>query len=215
MLLFSSFIFLKNIIKHKKNCFYSENNKKPKQILIKELRLQLQKDIVLVGPPSSGKSSLLTRVTKVLPKIYLKEEQTFEGQSTTMYPILGHLKFIDSSKIILMEFPAIILNKIEKTHNDMEFEHQLPGAKLYCFVLDVGHPDVIFQINYFMANKHVFTIGKDFMFVLNKADLVSDEIIENVSGYLQKLGVSFQVLSVYDSASVSQLVKCFKDKMDW
>ena len=101
----------------------------------------------------------MARITHVLPKISLNPPSENYEYPTTVFPVISHLKYIDSSQIILMEYPGIMLDKENNTHNTMEFEHQLDGASLYCVVIDLNHSDIIFHINYFIANKHVFCLS--------------------------------------------------------
>lgn len=166
-----------------------------------------------MGPSRSGKSSILTRITKVLPKIGMTHDAHFIPSSTTVSPVLGHLKFIDNQKLILMDFPGLVIKPKSQSHGSMEFEHQLPGAKLYLFVVDVNHPEVVFQINYFVANKKVFHAERDSVIVLNKVDVASKEHLEFVESYLQKLGLEYQLMSVYKRDYVTNLVKLCRNKI--
>jgi GTP-binding protein len=173
----------------------------------------LQKDVVLLGPPGTGKSSLLARLTEVLPKISLNNEISNSEWITTLSPVVGFLKFIDNQQIAVMELPGVVLDVERKVHLKVEYMNQVEGASLYCFMFDLTHPDLIFQINYFISNKHIFTKGKDTFFILNKMDLVPKEHVEKISGYLNELHQPFMTISIEKNKNISEFVKYLREKI--
>jgi len=88
--------YSKNQKNLKKN-FYGEYGKK---YLIR-LELNLIADVSIIGFPNSGKSSLISVISNIKPKI---EEYPF----TTLYPHLGVVKFSKFQDFIAIDIPGII-----------------------------------------------------------------------------------------------------------
>ncbi|MCU0612452.1 MAG: 50S ribosome-binding GTPase, partial [Candidatus Eisenbacteria bacterium] len=71
-----------------------------------ELRLALMVDIALIGPPNSGKSTLLSRLTRARPRV---EEWPF----STTAPVLGAVLTEKFEPLVLAELPALVAGSSE------------------------------------------------------------------------------------------------------
>ena len=79
---------------------FSENGE-PGETKLLKVELKLLADVGLVGLPSVGKSTFLSKVTKATPKIA-------EYHFTTLSPNLGVCKTIDNRSFVIADLPGLI-----------------------------------------------------------------------------------------------------------
>jgi GTP-binding protein len=142
-----------------------------------ELRLRLLADVGLVGLPNAGKSSLLARLTRALPKIA-------SYPFTTLSPVLGVIEG-DERQLIVADIPGLIEGASEGAGLGHDFLAHVERTSLLVHVLDVA-PELLAGDGADIAENHA-TIERELaahderlaglprMLVLSKADLVTAE----------------------------------------
>ena len=169
-----------------------------------ELRLELTKDVVLLGPTSVGKSSIMASLTLLLPKI------TSEGP-TTIYPLIGSLNFIDRIQIKIMEMPGMVFAPDLQGAHKIQYLHQMNNAKLILIVLDLGDNQLFKYIQFYVSKKKEICGDTRVIFLLNKMDLVDQEEQEKFVKFLQSIHQEVICISVKKKKGLSHLVKTLRE----
>lgn len=165
--------------------------------------------IVLIGPPNSGKSQLIASLTKAAPEVA-------PYPFTTRMPVPGMMSFEDIS-IQLVELPAI-------TESSMEIwvPEIMRGADLALLVLDLSSSDILDLVDPIIKQleKHyVFLVKKPppeeerksgamYMRALifgNKIDRPESQ--DNLALFKEWLGDRFNFLGVYSAQEADSLVE--------
>jgi GTP-binding protein len=133
-----------------------------------ELELKLISDIGLVGLPNSGKSTLLSALTKAQPKIG-------DYPFTTMTPNLGVLRSPDRH-IVIADMPGIIAGAHSGKGLGHMFLRHIERTRLLVLVIDISVSDPMSHhqqiIDEFIQYKTDLT-KKPRIVVFNKMDLIS------------------------------------------
>ena len=99
-----------------------------------EFELKLIADVGLVGFPNAGKSTLISKLTKVRVKIA-------PYPFTTLHPNLGFMENEDYSRIFLADIPGIIEGASQNRGLGFEFLRHIERTKLLVYVLDASGID--------------------------------------------------------------------------
>lgn len=137
------------------------------------LDLELIADIGLVGFPSAGKSSLISKITSANSKIG-------DYPFTTLEPVLGVMVH-NGKKITIADMPGIIEGASEGRGLGEKFLKHIQRTKVVVFIIDINNDDTksYFDIlrNELMQYSEKIN-EKKFLVVLNKIDLVDKEMIK-------------------------------------
>lgn len=139
-----------------------------------ELELKLIADVGLVGFPNAGKSTFITKTTKVSVKIA-------PYPFTTLRPNLGYLFADGGQRVLLADIPGII----EGAHLDkglgLEFLRHIERTHLLLFVLDVSGFELRDPVKDFQVLRNEIgaynpeLLEKPFLVALNKCDIEGAE----------------------------------------
>jgi GTP-binding protein len=99
------------------------------------LEVKLIADICIVGPPNSGKSSLLSAISKAKPEIA-------DYPFTTRQPILGVMPG-DERDFIVAEIPGLVKSAHSGKGLGNDFLRHAERAKLLIYLLDGSSPSVV------------------------------------------------------------------------
>ncbi len=146
-----------------------------------DLRLKLLADVGLVGVPNAGKSSLISVLTRALPKIA-------NYPFTTLEPVLGTLDGGDR-QLILADIPGLIEGASDGAGLGHEFLAHVERTRLLVHVLELApmdgsDPTENHEIIERELEKHDKRLARlPRILVLSKADLVPNAMVEDARAY--------------------------------
>ena len=138
------------------------------------LELKLLADIGLIGFPSVGKSTILSKVTSATPKIA-------DYHFTTLEPNLGVVKTEFGDSFVLADIPGIIEGASEGTGLGLKFLRHIERTRLLLHVIDVSglegrNPVEDFKIINKELKKYSEKLSKrKQIIVANKVDIMQNE----------------------------------------
>ena len=142
------------------------------------LELKLLADVGLIGFPSVGKSTILSRVTSARPKIA-------EYHFTTLEPNLGVVKTEFGDSFVIADIPGIIEGASEGIGLGLQFLRHIERTRLLLHVIDASasegrNPVEDFEtINTELKKYSEKLSQRKQIIVANKADVIQDEELYN------------------------------------
>jgi GTPase len=180
--------------------FKSNTNRAPRQCEEGEageerelfLELKLIADIGLVGFPNAGKSSLITEICNVRPKIA-------SYPFTTLAPNLGVLILDDKDKYIkVADMPGLIEGAHENRGLGIQFLRHIERTKILLFMLDIAGVDGRDPLEDFKVLKNELDeynpelMKKPYLVACNKMDL--EKAQENFDVFRKKARVRKELI---------------------
>jgi GTP-binding protein len=140
------------------------------------LELKLVADIGIIGIPSAGKSTLISKLSNVTPKIG-------DYPFTTLTPNLGVMDHKWKS-LVLEDVPGLIPGASEWKGLGIEFLKHIERTWVLLHMLDLYRLDDVFQ-DYLDIRKELELFSdklkdKEELIVFSKADLLDDEMREHI-----------------------------------
>jgi len=109
---------------------FSENGE-PGETRTLKVELKLLADVGLVGLPSVGKSTILSKVSKAKPKIA-------DYHFTTLTPNLGVVKTLDNRSFVMADLPGLIEGASEGVGLGDKFLRHIERTKVIAHVVDMS-----------------------------------------------------------------------------
>jgi len=164
------------------------------------LNLKLIADFGLVGIPSSGKSSLLNELTSTQVKVG-------DYPFTTLEPNLG---VIDHK--VIADIPGLIENAHLGRGLGIKFLQHIQKVSTLLFCLEANRDQSADYQMLLSELKHFdeTLVQKPKMILITKSDLVSPEIIDQVTKKFKKLKLPVLPVSIYDYDSIRLLQEKLK-----
>src|SRR2546430_4369400 len=177
-----------------------------------ELRLKLLADVGLVGMPNAGKSSLLSRLTRAVPKVA-------DYPFTTLSPVLGVLEGEDH-QLVVADIPGLIEGASEGAGLGGDFLAHVERTRLLVHVLDLA-PELSAgegadpRVNHATIERELAAHDERLaelprVLALSKADLLSAERVrEAVAEWKRRLGSGVAVIatSTVTGAGIKELAR--------
>ncbi len=140
------------------------------------LELKLVADIGIIGIPSAGKSTLISKLSNVTPKIG-------DYPFTTLTPNLGVMDHKGKS-LVLEDVPGLIPGASEWKGLGIEFLKHIERTGVLLHLLDLYRLDAVFQ-DYIDIRKELELFSdklrdKQELIVFSKADLLDEEMREHI-----------------------------------
>ena len=167
------------------------------------LQLKVIADIGIVGMPNSGKSSLLSTLTKAKPKIA-------DYPFTTINPNLGVANY-DNREITLADIPGLIEGAHEGIGLGTKFLRHIERCKSILHLIDITNENVLesyFKIRKELSKYSNKLIKKREIIVFNKIDMISErEINKKINTFKNKLQKNIYTISALKNKGLKTLKK--------
>lgn len=188
--------------------FKSSSNQAPRKFTLGEegeyrevrLELNLLADVALLGLPNAGKSTLIRSVSAAVPKVA-------DYPFTTMYPHLGVVK-VGVDSFVMADIPGVIEGAAEGAGLGLRFLKHLTRARCVLHIVDICPFDESDPVeNYFAVEKELEKYSEDLydkprFLVINKTDLLADEVEEKCAEFVEKVGYDGKYFTI--SAAMRQ-----------
>jgi len=167
------------------------------------LQLKVIADIGIVGMPNSGKSSLLSVLTRAKPKIA-------NYPFTTINPNLGVVSY-DNKEITLADIPGLIEGAHEGIGLGDKFLRHIERCKNILHLIDITNDNLV--ENYSKVRKELFKYSnkltkKREIVVFNKIDMVSDaEINKKLDIFNKKIKKKIYKISALKQQGIIDIKK--------
>jgi GTP-binding protein len=173
------------------------------------LELKLLADIGLLGFPNAGKSTLISRVSAVRPKIA-------PYPFTTLVPSLGVVHVPGTERTFVMaDVPGLIEGASHGAGLGLRFLRHVERCRLLLHLVSLdpvdaeGHGDVrerVARIDHELACYDARLSGRPQVLVLTKSDLSSPESLAQARAALSPLGRPLHVVSAVQGAGIEALL---------
>ncbi|MBI5412030.1 GTPase ObgE [Candidatus Peregrinibacteria bacterium] len=139
------------------------------------LELKLIADIAIIGYPSVGKSTLISRISNARPKIA-------DYPFTTLVPNLGVVK-VDDVDFVVADIPGLIEGAHEGKGLGIEFLRHIERSKVLVHLLDSTREDL--KADYKTINNELACYSKTLakqkqVLVVNKIDALPEEAVAKI-----------------------------------
>ena len=195
-----------------------------------QLELKMIADVGLVGFPSVGKSTLLSRVTNAKPKIA-------DYHFTTLSPNLGVVDTDDGRGFVIADIPGLIEGASEGAGLGFEFLRHIERTKVMIHLLDAASTegrdpvDDFYRINHELEAYNADLTKRPVVIAANKIDAIyvpSDEEkeilaedgtpfadpIERLRAEFEPKGISVYPISAVTGQGLPELMHAIRAKLD-
>ncbi len=160
--------------------------------------LKLKSDVIFIGYPNAGKSSLLNELTNAHVK-------TAPYQFTTLEPQLGIM-----DGLVLMDLPGLIEGTYEGKGLGTSFVKHTENCKLIAHFVSMEEENP--YSSYLAMREEIRKISKDMynrpeIVVLTKTDIVDENRVKEVTKEFESKGIKVVNTCIIDSDSINTLKK--------
>ena len=189
---------------------FSENGE-PGETKILKIELKLLADVGLVGLPSVGKSTFLSKISKAKPKIA-------DYHFTTLSPNLGVTKTKDGRSFVVADLPGLIEGASEGAGLGDKFLRHIERTKVIAHIIDMSgiegrdpYDDFI-TINKELANFNEKLVKKPMIVIANKMDMPNSK--ENLENFKKKVDNEIYEISALNNDGIDEVLIKIADILD-
>lgn len=189
---------------------FSENGEPGEERILK-VELKLLADVGLVGLPSVGKSTFLSKVSKATPKIA-------DYHFTTLSPNLGVVKTVDNRSFVMADLPGLIEGASQGVGLGDKFLRHIERTKVIAHIIDMSglegrDPFADYQvINKELENFSPKLLKKPMVVIANKMDMPESE--KNLEEFKKKVNVEVYPISALTSSNLNEVLIKLADLVD-
>lgn len=188
---------------------FSENGEPGEEKTLK-IELKMLADVGLVGLPSVGKSTILSKISAAKPKIAAYH-------FTTLNPNLGMVKTVDNRSFVVADLPGLIEGASNGVGLGDKFLKHIERTRIILHVVDMSGIEGDPYENYLTIrnelNSYSEKLSKKYeIIVANKMDM--PDSVENLKKFKEKIDSEvFEISAITNTGLNELLVKC-ADKLD-
>ena len=175
------------------------------------MELKLLAEVVIIGLPNAGKSTLISVLSSARPKIA-------DYPFTTLIPNLGVVRKPSGDGTVFADIPGLIEGASQGIGLGHEFLRHIERTRLLIHLVDCSAPDPIGDIK--ILEKELLSYGHGLInrpriLVLNKIELVDKEILSNLAKPLKDIWQrDFILISAGMRQGLDILLKKIWSKLD-
>lgn len=165
-----------------------------------KLVLRIMSDVGLVGFPNAGKSTLLSKITRAVPKIA-------EYPFTTLTPNLGTLED-DFLRYTVADLPGIVEGAARGKGLGLRFLRHIERTRILVFVIDASQPRPLSEYRALCAEIRAYNqeiLKKPKILAYNKTDLIDGRVRKPA------LKIPFVAISALTGAGLDRLTRLLKE----
>ncbi len=188
---------------------YAENGE-PGEIVKVKIELKLMADVGLVGMPSVGKSTFISKISASKPKIA-------NYPFTTLKPNLGVVKTSDNRSFVVADLPGLIEGASLGHGLGDRFLKHTQRTRVIAHIIDMSgytndpYKDYI-TINKELENFDESLIKKPQIIIANKMDMPSSK--ENLKKFKEKVDKEVYEMSAINGEGINKILLKLADMLD-
>lgn len=188
---------------------YAENGEPGEKVKVK-IELKLMADVGLVGMPSVGKSTFISKISASKPKIA-------DYPFTTLKPNLGVVKTVDNRSFVVADLPGLIEGASLGHGLGDRFLKHIERTRVIAHIIDMSgytndpYNDYI-TINKELENFDKSLIKKPQIIIANKMDMPSSK--ENLKKFKEKVDKKVYEMSAINGEGINKIILTLADMLD-
>lgn len=186
-------------------------NGEPGEIKKVKVELKLLADVGLVGLPSVGKSTIISKISAAKPKIAAYH-------FTTLKPNLGVVKASNNTSFVVADLPGLIKGASLGEGLGDKFLKHIERTRVIAHVVDISgiegrdpYEDYL-TINKELENFNKTIMDKPQIIIANKMDMPSSK--KNLEEFSKKVNVPIYPISAIDGKGLDKVVDVLADYLD-
>ncbi len=189
---------------------FSENGEPGEEKVLK-IELKLLADVGLVGLPSVGKSTFLSKVSRAKPKIA-------DYHFTTLSPNLGVCKTLDGRSFVIADLPGLIEGASKGAGLGDKFLRHIERCKVLAHIVDMAGTegrdpyDDFVTINKELEQFSEKLIKKPMIVIANKMDMPDSK--KNLSNFKKKVKNKVFEISALTGEGLDKVLTYLADEID-
>lgn len=188
---------------------YAENGEPGEKVKVK-IELKLMADVGLVGMPSVGKSTFISKISASKPKIA-------DYPFTTLKPNLGVVKTVDNRSFVVADLPGLIEGASLGHGLGDRFLKHIERTRVIAHIIDMsGYTNYPYN-DYITINKELENFDKSLIkkpqiIIANKMDMPSSK--ENLKKFKEKVDKEVYEMSAINGEGINKIILTLADMLD-